>query len=201
MKPYKHVKVVKVNLEREFHTKQGKHMKNAGKEKVALKIAQAVTISLQEQIRELISLYCKTNHEDKGSQAPREEKTIIQEDLKVTVLDKKEVTSSVIIHRKLADEIKGTSVDMTQSGNIENLDNSSAQVVRASKRLKKPPTTKKDAFMVKENCSTYSNSLSIFHPNISGLRKKADELMISLFPKLPHILCLLEHHLKQTRTD
>jgi hypothetical protein len=46
VKPFKHVKAVKVDLEREFHTKQGQHMKNAGKEKVALKIAE-------EQIREL----------------------------------------------------------------------------------------------------------------------------------------------------
>jgi Notch-like protein len=63
--------------------------------------------------------------------------SIIQEDLKVTVSDKEEVTSSVIIHGELAEEIKGTSGDWTQSGNTENLENSSMKVVRATERLKK----------------------------------------------------------------
>jgi hypothetical protein len=84
VKPFKHVKVVKilVDLEREFYTKHGQHMKNMGKEKVVVKIAQAVTTILQEQKREPISLYWKTDQGDKRSQAPREEKTLIQEDLK-----------------------------------------------------------------------------------------------------------------------
>jgi Cu/Ag efflux pump CusA len=82
--PFKHVKVVKVDLEREFCTKHGLHMKNMGKEKVTVKISQAVTTILQGKKREPISLYLKTVQEDKGSQAPREEKTFIQEDLKAT---------------------------------------------------------------------------------------------------------------------
>jgi hypothetical protein len=73
MKPFKHVKVAKVGTEREFHTKQGQHMKNTGKEKVALKIAQPVTITLQEQIREPKCFYWKSNQEDKGSQTTRED--------------------------------------------------------------------------------------------------------------------------------
>jgi hypothetical protein len=91
VKPFKHVKVVEV----EFYTKHGHHTKNMGKEKVAVKTAQAVTTILQEQKREQISLYWKTDQEDKGSQATRGEKTFIREDLKVTVLDKKVVTPNV----------------------------------------------------------------------------------------------------------
>jgi hypothetical protein len=37
MKPFKHVKVVKIDLEREFYTEQGQHMINISKEKVILK--------------------------------------------------------------------------------------------------------------------------------------------------------------------
>jgi hypothetical protein len=39
------------------------------------------------------------------------------------------------------------------------------------------------------------------HQNICGLQKKADELIISLPPDVPHILCITEHHLKQTELD
>jgi exonuclease III len=43
--------------------------------------------------------------------------------------------------------------------------------------------------------------LSIYHQNICGLKKKIDELLTSLFPKFPHILCFPEHHLKQLELD
>jgi hypothetical protein len=46
VKPFKHVKVVKVDLGREFYTNHGQHMTNMGKGKVAVKIAQAVTTIL-----------------------------------------------------------------------------------------------------------------------------------------------------------
>jgi hypothetical protein len=56
MKPFKHVTVVKVDLKRKFFTKQGLHMNNVGKEKIALKIAN-VTIALQKQMEEPVNLY------------------------------------------------------------------------------------------------------------------------------------------------
>jgi hypothetical protein len=43
MKPYKHVIVVKVNLDRKFFTRQSLHKNNLGKERIALKIANVVT--------------------------------------------------------------------------------------------------------------------------------------------------------------
>jgi hypothetical protein len=43
--------------------------------------------------------------------------------------------------------------------------------------------------------------LIVFHQNISGLRKKVDELISSISPNLPHILSLSEHHLKQFELD
>jgi hypothetical protein len=43
-----------------------------------------------------------------------------------------------------------------------------------------------------------SNQVSrIYHQNICGLGSKMNDLLISLYPNLPHILCLTEHHLRQ----
>jgi exonuclease III len=36
----------------------------------------------------------------------------------------------------------------------------------------------------------------IFHQNIRGISHKTDELIISLLPDTPHVLCLTEHHLQ-----
>jgi exonuclease III len=43
--------------------------------------------------------------------------------------------------------------------------------------------------------STTNNSLKIYHQNISGLKYKVNELLSFLYPDLPHIICLTEHHL------
>ena len=39
--------------------------------------------------------------------------------------------------------------------------------------------------------------LRIYHQKICGLGSKSNDLLVSLYPKLPHILCLTEHHLRQ----
>jgi hypothetical protein len=39
--------------------------------------------------------------------------------------------------------------------------------------------------------------LRIFHQNICGIGSKTIDLLTSLYPNLPHILCLTEHHLRQ----
>jgi hypothetical protein len=51
--------------------------------------------------------------------------------------------------------------------------------------------------MLDDNPTIGTNPLIVFHQNICRLRKKADELISSVLPNLPHILCLSEHHLKQ----
>ena len=45
--------------------------------------------------------------------------------------------------------------------------------------------------------SDSSQVLWIYHQNICGLGCKINYLLMSLYPKLPHILCLTEHHLRQ----
>ena len=50
MQPYKHVIVVKVDLDRKFFTRQGLHTNNLSKGKIALKTANVVTkIFLKEK--------------------------------------------------------------------------------------------------------------------------------------------------------
>ena len=41
-----------------------------------------------------------------------------------------------------------------------------------------------------------SNRLKIFHQNVCGLSRKINELIVSLLPNLPQILCLTERHLR-----
>ena len=56
-------------------------------------------------------------------------------------------------------------------------------------------------FYGKNNKTTGINSITIFHQNICGLRKKSDELKSSMYPNSPHILCFSEHHLKNFELD
>jgi len=51
--------------------------------------------------------------------------------------------------------------------------------------------------MVNDNQMSGSNSITIFHQNIRGLKGKTDELKSSMSPNFPHILCFSEHHLKK----
>jgi len=55
--------------------------------------------------------------------------------------------------------------------------------------------------MVKDNQMSGSNSITVFHQNICGLRGKTDELISSMSPDFPHILCFSEHHLKKPECD
>jgi hypothetical protein len=38
-------------------------------------------------------------------------------------------------------------------------------------------------------------SLTVYHQNVSGLKGKVNELLSQLYPTLPHVLCLSEHHM------
>jgi hypothetical protein len=40
-----------------------------------------------------------------------------------------------------------------------------------------------------------SEYLIIYHQNVRSLRRKANELLSHLYPDLPHIICLMEHHM------
>jgi hypothetical protein len=46
--------------------------------------------------------------------------------------------------------------------------------------------------------ASWNKSLKIFHQNIRGLGNKTNELYCHLHYDLPHILCLLEHHLSES---
>jgi exonuclease III len=44
-------------------------------------------------------------------------------------------------------------------------------------------------------CHQNNNSLNIYHQNIRGVKDKTNEIVSSLYPLLPHLLCITEHHL------
>jgi hypothetical protein len=94
MKPFKHVKVVKVDPKREFFTKHGLHMNTVGKENTASEIANVVTTTSQKQIEEPIRLYWKTEYED-GINYTSSGDNIITQDPKAAALDSEEVTSHI----------------------------------------------------------------------------------------------------------
>jgi hypothetical protein len=45
-----------------------------------------------------------------------------------------------------------------------------------------------------KTCRDY---LKVYHPNIRSIRRKTCELLSHLYPDLPHVLCLTEHHLNK----
>jgi hypothetical protein len=49
--------------------------------------------------------------------------------------------------------------------------------------------------------STNPYSLKIFHQNICGLGYKTNELICSLYPNCPHIICITEHRLNLTESN
>jgi hypothetical protein len=55
--------------------------------------------------------------------------------------------------------------------------------------------------MVDYNLAIGNNILILYHQNICGFQNKAGELIMSVLPNLPQILCLSEHHLKQLELD
>jgi hypothetical protein len=55
--------------------------------------------------------------------------------------------------------------------------------------------------MVLGNKRSVSNSISIFHQNIYGIKGTTDELIGSISPNSPHILCFSEHHFKNFKLD
>jgi hypothetical protein len=45
------------------------------------------------------------------------------------------------------------------------------------------------------------NYLKLFHQSICGLKSKINELLSSLYPNLPHIICISEHHLRHAEVN
>jgi hypothetical protein len=52
---------------------------------------------------------------------------------------------------------------------------------------------RKGPLVLRENCK--KQILKIYQQNICGLGSKTDELLASLYPNIPDILCISEHHL------
>ena len=125
MKPCEHVTVVKVDLNRKSYTRQGLHMNNFGREKIAFKIDSVVTEIFCRQ-EEIISLYWKNECEVSVSDSSIEDNIILQEKLKPTPL------TTVSVEALTDDEAQD---ELIYKG------------PRTSKRQKKSPTIKSDDFL------------------------------------------------------
>jgi hypothetical protein len=79
IEPFTQATVIGVDLDRIYFTRQGLHLTNSGKERIALKIANAVTTILQKQTEELISLHWKTEYDDGVSNVSSEHNIIAQD--------------------------------------------------------------------------------------------------------------------------
>ena len=50
--------------------------------------------------------------------------------------------------------------------------------------------------MVDDDQWSTDNTITILHQNICSLKRKTNELISSMSPNFPHVLCFSEHHLK-----
>jgi len=107
MKPYKHVIVVKVDLDRKFFNRQSMHMNNLGKDKIALKIANVVTKIFLKQ-EEIISLCSRKNeYEVRVSDSSNEDNAILQEDSKAAPSEAANVEAFLMMQLKMNQYIRG----------------------------------------------------------------------------------------------
>jgi hypothetical protein len=67
IKPLGHVKVIKVESNREHFTRHRLHLNNEGKEQVIRKVANVITTMFQEHIEEPIRLLWKIEHNERAN--------------------------------------------------------------------------------------------------------------------------------------
>jgi hypothetical protein len=103
-------------------------------------VLKIVTASLKKQREEPISLHWKTKYDDEVSYPSIEDIIIVQDDHKI---DNEEAVSNVADQEESVTEVKGIILDdWVQSENLQNStefsNSSTAKVLRASRRNKKP---------------------------------------------------------------
>lgn len=135
VKPFDHVRVLKLDKEREFFTRHGQHLNDRGKERVAAQVVQMMTTVLHKQNTEPISLHWNNELEDEKIQVLSEGTISINSPKKSS--DKEVAISSVIIQGDLTEEVKEISEKWIQSRSTEKLEHQAVKAVRSSKRLKK----------------------------------------------------------------
>jgi len=83
-----------------------------------------------------------------------------------------------------------------ENSNIQNQQDSSNTNFYSDFKFN-PPSYNKVTSDLKDS----SNNLKVYHQNIRGLRCKLSQLSNISYSKLPHIICITEHHLKDFETD
>jgi hypothetical protein len=151
MKCFKHVKMVKVELKREYFTTHGLHMNNMGKEKVSLEITNAINSLFQKQINDSIKLCWKTEWEKDAGAPSYRDSTTVQKEPRMDATNNKEGTPHAMEKEVLPKEpgvLTNVRVYPEKRENLAmDISRQEHNVVRASSRQKKPPITRKDDFL------------------------------------------------------
>jgi hypothetical protein len=161
MKPFKHVTVIKVELERKFFTRQGMHMNKLGKEEIALKIAEVAMTVLQKQTKETISMYWKTQQDGSASDVSNEVTIITKENIQgdedTSKIDKTDSDLRGLLGAKdiscteFLNDHTESSEEKKMQGNIdcvtEQKEHETSSTGRQSKRQRRTPAHRQQDFL------------------------------------------------------
>ena len=196
MKPYKHVTVVKVDLDREFFTRHGQHMNNLGNKKIALSIARVVTDLFSNQ-EETISLHWKDDYEVRVSESSDEDATTMQEDPKA--VPSKTTTMEVLLDEAIQENqtdndsaetginkediaILGLTQDITGDTQSAGIDKT-IESRRTPTRNKKPPSIRGNDFFMGNRSHNSENGINTIKPtNSKNLFKIFHQNILLLLP-------------------
>jgi len=181
---------MKVNLDRTAFTKHSQHMNAMGKELVAKKTVEAIKHTLK--VLEKTSIIKWKEDTNKENQGPGEAKNGVGEgrDPTENQIDSVQAEdNNSRQQRDSGDSFKKKSQDTCKKEMIFLWTATSKKQAREKRRGKN-----KDSSQAPRN-----KSLKIFHQNIRGLGNKTNEPCYHLHHDLPHILCLSEDHLSESK--
>jgi len=175
--------MIDVGKDRNLFTRHGQHLNSMDRECMAHKISSTIKCVLNKKVEPISGKWYMDN------ETPRPP------------------TSTAIAQGKRSDD-KNANYSLLDEDDKEEVMESSIQdesihmKPRISKSQKKPAATKSDKFfMVDDKLGSTNNTVTVLHQNICGLRTKTDELLSSISPNSPLVLCLSEHHLKTFELD
>ena len=164
---------MKVTSDRDHFTKHGLHLNRKGKEQDAKTTVNSIKEIFKLQKKGPIKMSWKDEQNLEGAN---------------TVNNNVDKDDDLIIHEQQA-----------------NRDQEQKDDKLLSKQARRLPTTRRFFMAGHQHKSIISQdietSFSVFHQNIRGLLNKSEELISSLSPDFPQVLCLTEHHLKYFEID
>jgi hypothetical protein len=189
MKVFENIALTTLNLNRDLFTKHGLHLNNKGKELAARKIVSSIKHMLHKKTKEPIYMTWKDDYV-KGTQ----ENLNSQE---YQVRGHEEERNSPEKERGMLDSQEDTDLQAERCQDL----NDDVTTTVPSKRIRKPPVTRKDDFFmdghqqskfrsgikVDNRKDLNSSQISILHHNVQCLKNKLLELTILLQSDLKNV--------------